>query len=315
MRPRDSLNLAFDLINQTVTACYDGNAGIRVLGPLLVAEQELRTELGPEAIKAYAGAKAPAHVGARASSRFITFIDALEQQCLRAYASAAPSINRLLSALWRDDGGASRLAPGAAVAAAAFAGCIALTTLSLQPREETQVDVANAQAELDQVTAPSAETSDKTVGFVIEAVATPEPRSARRVARPKPAHEEPLGVAYASVAPEAIQESEEVVVTPSAGPVWARVPNARRLAALYPYSALEQGGEGEAQLHCMVLDGGELDCARVEETSRSSGDAAMRVSRTLRHTRWRADGSSAVGSPVNLRVIFRLEGQERRDAV
>lgn len=54
-----------------------------------------------------------------------------------------------------------------------------------------------------------------------------------------------------------------------------------------------------------------LDCDRASETSRSFGTAALRVARSYRHATQLADGSSAVGSPVNMRVMFRIEEDER----
>lgn len=109
----------------------------------------------------------------------------------------------------------------------------------------------------------------------------------------------------------ALQDDDEVVVNPPARPVWASVPSQRRLTSLYPDRALARGREGEARLQCTVLEGGSLDCARVEETANSFGYAAMRVARTLRHAPTREDGASAVGTPVNLRVVFRLEEENR----
>jgi len=89
------------------------------------------------------------------------------------------------------------------------------------------------------------------------------------------------------------------------------MPSARRLAAYYPARLLERRREGEARLHCTVLAGGALDCARVDETP-GFGDAALRVARSLRHAPQLADGSDATGAAVNLRVIFRLSEEDRR---
>jgi TonB family protein len=265
MRQEEHLNLAFDLINQTLNACYDGKASIRVLGPLLVAEQQLRAQVGPDAIQTSAALPAEtAHAAAPSSAQAL--LARLEWMWVNAYASATLAIHRFIALLRHNDPyrGDARWA---AAAVAAFAACVALA-LPKQSQEETHVELAQA------ATAP---------------VAT-------------------LNVAYASS--DSIR-ADEIVVRASAPPVWADVPSAQHLAALYPTRALERGREGEAQLHCVVLNGGELDCAPVEATSDSFGAAALEVSRRLRHAARRADGSSAVGTPVNLRVVFRLDDEGR----
>ncbi|UPT63863.1 MAG: energy transducer TonB [Hyphomonadaceae bacterium JAD_PAG50586_4] len=94
-------------------------------------------------------------------------------------------------------------------------------------------------------------------------------------------------------------------------PIWARTPNERRLSALYPERALARGREGEARLTCIVQDGGALDCDRVSETPGGFGAAAVRVARTFRHAPQLADGSNAIGTPVNLRVVFRIDDDPR----
>lgn len=106
-------------------------------------------------------------------------------------------------------------------------------------------------------------------------------------------------------------QSDELVITAPQRPTWSRTPSARRLSALYPERALERGREGEARLACVVQDQGVLDCDRVSETPGGFGSAAIRVARTYRHSTTLADGSSAVGSPVNLRVVFRIEDEAR----
>lgn len=109
-----------------------------------------------------------------------------------------------------------------------------------------------------------------------------------------------------------VSDSEEIIVNPPRRPVWTRTPNARRLSAFYPESDLNRGREGEARLSCTVADGGALDCARASETSAGFGRAALRVARTYRHSTTLADGSDATGTPVNLRVLFRLADEDRR---
>ncbi len=128
---------------------------------------------------------------------------------------------------------------------------------------------------------------------------------ARRSARAVP--EETIGVMPASATAE---DSDEIVVQGTRRPVWVRTPSERRLTSLYPTRALERGREGEARLRCTVQEGGALDCVRVEETSGVFGNAAMRVARTFRHAPTRADGIDATGTPVNLRVVFRIDDEE-----
>ena len=109
---------------------------------------------------------------------------------------------------------------------------------------------------------------------------------------------------------ETVDESESVIVTQPRGPVWSRVPTARRLSALYPARALEREREGEARLACIVQNSGRLACENVEQTP-GFGGAALRVANTLEHSPYRADGSSAIGTLVNLRVVFRMEDGDR----
>jgi TonB family protein len=126
--------------------------------------------------------------------------------------------------------------------------------------------------------------------------------------------EETIGVTPASVTEEEVAEAEtgdDIIVRARPRPVWTRTPSERRLTSLYPARALERGREGEARLSCTVQEGGALACATVEETPGGFGNAALRVARTYRHSPTRADGTDATGTPVNLRVVFRLEDEER----
>lgn len=145
--------------------------------------------------------------------------------------------------------------------------------------------------------------------------ASAERRSAparRSTARAEAVPEETIGITPASMTTAStMEDSEEVIVRGIARPIWANVPSERRLSQLYPERALNRGREGEASLHCTVLDGGALDCSRVSETSSQFGTAALRVSRTLRHASQLADGSTAAGTPVNLRVVFRMKDEQR----
>lgn len=142
---------------------------------------------------------------------------------------------------------------------------------------------------------------------VTESRATPQ----RRRARPAPVEvipEETIGVA--SVAETNVQD--DIVVMAPRRPVWVQAPSARRLSALYPERALVRGREGEARLRCTVLTGGALDCTRVDETPGGGfGMAALRVARAYRHAPQRADGADAAGTPLNLRVVFRIADEER----
>lgn len=123
-----------------------------------------------------------------------------------------------------------------------------------------------------------------------------------------------IGVGPADVV-NVSDSGDEIVVTPGRRPVWSRTPSAKRLSALYPARALERGREGEASVRCTVQDAaGVLACERVSESPANAGfgNAALRVARTFRHAPQRADGSPAVGTPVNLRVLFRVADEDRR---
>jgi len=121
--------------------------------------------------------------------------------------------------------------------------------------------------------------------------------------------EETIGVTPASIT---TADQDDIVVPAPRRPVWTSTPNARRLTAMYPQRALERGREGEARLSCIVGDAGRLDCDRVSETPGGFGAAAVRVARSFRHATTTADGRNAVGTPVNLRVVFRIEEDRRR---
>lgn len=126
------------------------------------------------------------------------------------------------------------------------------------------------------------------------------------------ATEQVIGVALLENGDGVVDDT--IVVTPSRRPVWVSTPSARRLSALYPTRALDRGREGEASVSCIVQDGGALDCAPVSESPANAGfgRAAVRVARAFKHAPQRADGTTAAGTPVNLRVVFRIEDQGRR---
>ena len=124
--------------------------------------------------------------------------------------------------------------------------------------------------------------------------------------------EETIGITPVNATTEeSVGDGDDIVVSAPRRPVWQRTPSARRLSALYPQQQLERRREGEARLACIVRDGGALDCENVSSTPGFSA-AALRVARSFRHSTQLAGGSNAVGSPVNLRVVFRMEDERRR---
>ena len=139
----------------------------------------------------------------------------------------------------------------------------------------------------------------------------------RRASSPAAPAEEVIGVTPASATSStsaAGEDDEPIIVEGQRRPVWTRTPAAWRLAETYPARALEQGREGEASLHCTVLSNGALDCAPVSEYPARAGfgGAALRVAHMYRHAQTRRDGKDAAGSPVNLRVVFRIDDNARR---
>lgn len=124
--------------------------------------------------------------------------------------------------------------------------------------------------------------------------------------------EETIGITPINATTDATDTGDEIVVNAPPRPQWSRTPSAQRLSALYPEHAREWGREGEAQLHCTVQGDGGLACVRVEETPGGFGPAALRVARTFQHARTLPNGRDATGSPVNLRVVFRMEDQPSR---
>jgi hypothetical protein len=143
--------------------------------------------------------------------------------------------------------------------------------------------------------------------------ASPSPASAHlrhAAARSRIPHEETVGLTPISA--NASSNDENVIVHGQRGPVWTSMPSARRLSQYYPDTALDENREGEASLHCMVRDSGALDCVRVSATPGGFGNAAMRLSHALRHAPQFADGSNAIGAPMNLHVVFRLPPDDER---
>lgn len=138
--------------------------------------------------------------------------------------------------------------------------------------------------------------------------ATPQARTPRAASVSEEViPEETIGIGSAETS------VEDIVVMAPRRPVWVQAPNPRRLSALYPERALARGREGEARLRCTVLADGALDCTRMEETPGGGfGSAALRVARAYRHAPQRADGADATGTPLNLRVVFRIADEQPR---
>lgn len=157
--------------------------------------------------------------------------------------------------------------------------------------------------------APPEEGALRSASSMPRAAATPASPSRRRALEQAP--QETIGVTPASAA---ALDSEAIIVEGARRPIWTRKPAAWRLAETYPTRALEQGREGEASLHCTVLSDGALDCAPVSEYPARAGfgGAALRVAHMYRHAQSLRDGRDAVGSPVNLRVVFRIDDNTRR---
>jgi len=132
------------------------------------------------------------------------------------------------------------------------------------------------------------------------------------VTRDNAVPEEVIGVTPASATSD--DDANAIIVEGQRRPVWTQTPSNRRLAETYPARALERGREGEASVHCTVLSNGALDCVPVSEYPARAGfsGAALRVAHMYRHAQTRRDGTDAVGSPVNLRVVFRISDDERR---
>jgi TonB family protein len=220
-------------------------------------------------------------------------------------------------------GGAGKWLLGGLVAVVlGGAGYLAWKNYAPTPAPETQTAYNDPYAADTQHAAPLPPTQnsdnpaspDESVAPPAAASTTPAaaaPRAATRSAAAKPAvPEEVIGITPASATTDDTAD-ENIIVNAPTRPVWSRTPSARRLAALYPVVAQEQGREGEAELHCTVQQNGALDCVRVTET-RGFGNAALRVASTFRHAPQLADGRDAAGTPVNLRVLFRLPPEGRR---
>lgn len=217
-------------------------------------------------------------------------------------------------------GGGKWLLGAVAVAVIAGGGYYAYTTLAPAPAPSEFAAVDGTYAD-DPLYASPAEPGDDIAAESASADAAPDAAaparsttSRRAATAPAPARAETVPEATIGVTPVSLstsEQGEDIVVTAPARPVWASVPSERRLSHMYPDRALQQGLEGEASLHCMVQEGGALDCTRVSESRSGFGNAALRVSRSLRHAAQTADGRDAIGTPVNLRVVFRMDDDRR----
>jgi TonB family protein len=219
-------------------------------------------------------------------------------------------------------GGASKwLIGGVAAVVIAGGAYAAWKTVGSGQQQSTEIAYEDPYAE-DPLRAGPLEAAENAPAEAASAEQEAAPAAPRRAAAPprratassEVVPEETIGVTPASVTEEEVAEAEtgdDIIVRARPRPVWTRTPSERRLTSLYPARALERGREGEARLSCTVQEGGALACATVEETPGGFGNAALRVARTYRHSPTRADGTDATGTPVNLRVVFRLEDEER----
>jgi TonB family protein len=381
----EHLELASDLVDQTLNACLDARAKVGVLAPLVVAQNALRSELGGTAHAATLGAPLVSaateeiadtvdhHVliqqshswlretraligafGAYASSpslwtigpqsdhghttRTVSRLDSpwkypratndAEHPTIAYVAGSAGSHRANLEEGNVSDhphgattiraskgGGASKWLIGG-VAAVVLAGGSYAAWKTFSPDQQQRVVNYEDPYGQEPVRAGPLEPQEEQFAENAATEEAPPPPATERRAAPRPRRavaaaevvpEETIGITPVSASTEDVDQSDEVIVRPPQRPVWTRRPSERRLASLYPERALRRGAEGEARLSCTVAERGALDCLRVEETSASFGAAAMRVARSYRHSTTRADGSDAVGTPVNLRVVFRME--------
>lgn len=110
-----------------------------------------------------------------------------------------------------------------------------------------------------------------------------------------------------------LSDDNALVVHAARRLVWARRPSASSLAEAYPTRALEAGREGQASVRCTIRNSGALNCMPLSETPTHAGfgEAALQVARMFRQAPRRAD-EGADGSTLDLRVVFRIEGDGRR---
>lgn len=218
-------------------------------------------------------------------------------------------------------GGKWKWAAGAVAAVAVVgAGLYAWSNADRgQPSDEFAYNESTPAEAFDAASLDSAPNAAPEPEAIAEPAAVTSERSSRTSSRTRDrqvaSNDDVVVEQVVGVSPDGVttyEDSEDVIVQGRRTPEWTRTPSAYRLSTAYPERALERGREGEARVHCTVLENGALDCVRASETGNSGfGLAALRVARMFRHAPERADGSSAVGTPVNLRVVFRLEDERR----
>ncbi|MCR6646107.1 MAG: energy transducer TonB [Terricaulis sp.] len=214
-----------------------------------------------------------------------------------------------------ETGGGGKWLLGAAAAIVLIGGGYAVVQNFSQPQEQTE-SAFNTPADsygLSEVS-PAEETRNQDLAALDSPQAEPAaatPAAPTRRAAPQrtePVPEATIGITPASATTNA--NDDEIVVT-ARRPVWASTPSPRRLSAMYPERALERGQEGEARLACVVQARGALNCEQVEASPGGFGNAALRVARTFRHADTLANGQSAEGTPLNLRVVFQIADEDR----
>lgn len=88
--------------------------------------------------------------------------------------------------------------------------------------------------------------------------------------------------------------------------VWSARPSSRRIADLYPRSALNDGIGGRVVLDCRVLGDLSVSCSIASETPSGSGfgRAALSASSSYRARATLSDGASSIGSSTRIAVNF-----------
>jgi len=196
--------------------------------------------------------------------------------------------------------------PNAQIASNTASSTEASTT---EPSEVAPLPADQTAGAPQQESTPS-ETAAAPTPEVQPAASAPVHHRAPAHAAAQPVPEEVVGVTPASVT----TDNDVIVVPGSRRPVWSRTPTAYRLSGLYPEYALETGREGEASVHCTVRNSGRLNCVRMSETPANAGfgNAALRVASLFRHAPERRDGTPAAGTPIDLRVVFRMADEDQR---
>jgi hypothetical protein len=120
-----------------------------------------------------------------------------------------------------------------------------------------------------------------------------------------PATSEPAPLQTANVEPSILGSA-----TPPSPPpgtvVWAQRPTQRRIADLYPRSALDDGVGGRVVLECRVQGDLSVTCSVASETPSSAGfgRAALSAANSFRARPTLSNGASAVGTTTRIAVSF-----------